>query len=340
MKVIITGGCGFLGANVAAKLLSKKIPILILDNLSRESSGNNLEWLKTKGNFNFERCDVRDYEKCVKIFKYFRPDVIFHFAGQVAMTTSILKPKEDFEINTLGTINLLEACRIVSPNCIFIYSSTNKVYGDLNNIVLIEGEKRFIAVDYPMGIPESVPLNFHSPYGCSKGSAEQYVLDYGRIYGINSVVFRHSSMYGSRQYATPDQGWIGWFCKEAIRQSFDDKAIQISGSGKQVRDVLFCDDMVSLYIMAAENSGKISGEAYNIGGGITNSLSLIELFEQLGNMLGRSITYKSGIPRISDQLFFVADLAKIQSKIAWKPKVTKEVGLKLMLQWVAESTHN
>ena len=140
MKVIITGGCGFLGANVAAKLLSKKIPILILDNLSRESSGNNLEWLKTQGNFNFERCDVRDYEKCVKIFKYFRPDVIFHFAGQVAMTTSILKPKEDFEINALGTINLLEVCRIVSPNCIFIYSSTNKVYGDVNNNVLFEGE--------------------------------------------------------------------------------------------------------------------------------------------------------------------------------------------------------
>ena len=336
MKVIITGGCGFLGSNVASDLLSKDVSLLVLDNLCREGSANNLEWLKTKGDFIFEKCDVRDYQKCISIFKYFRPDVIFHFAGQVAMTTSILNPKDDFEINTLGTINLLEACRLVSPNCFFIYSSTNKVYGDLNQILFHEKDKRYLSKDYPIGLPESIPLNFHSPYGCSKGAADQYVLDYSRIYGINSVVFRHSSMYGSRQYATRDQGWIGWFCKEAIRQKSADDPITISGNGKQVRDVLYCDDMVRLYTMAAESPGAICGEAYNIGGGFTNSLSLIELFEMLESILDYPIYWASSKPRISDQLFFVADLTKIQSRISWKPLISKEVGLELMLKWVSE----
>ena len=334
MRVLITGGCGFLGANIAAELLIRKIPVAIIDDLSRLGSAENLSWLKKHGQFFFNQIDIRDYQKCFEIFNQFNPDVIFHLAGQVAMTTSIAQPRLDFEINALGTLNVLEATRNICPKSAFIYSSTNKVYGDLSNINSIEGLTRYIYPEYPKGLPESIQINFHSPYGCSKGAADQYVLDYARIYGLKTVVFRHSSMYGSRQYATSDQGWIGWFCKEAIRQSIDDKPIKIHGNGKQVRDLLYCDDMVSIYLAAAKNIDLLAGEAYNIGGGIENSYSLIELFGALEDILNYSLNWEGSEPRISDQLVFIADMTKIQSLIEWEPRVRKEVGLRKMISWL------
>ncbi len=340
MRAIITGGCGFLGSNLAAGLVASSWPVCLFDNLSRIGSSENLAWVNSLGDLRFERGDIRDLESCVALVKSFRPDVIFHFAGQVAMTTSISNPREDFEINTLGTINILEAIRLFAPDCSVIYSSTNKVYGDLAHISFSETLTRYYPPEFPEGLPESIPLSFHSPYGCSKGAADQYVLDYGRIFGIKSAVFRHSSMYGSRQYSTPDQGWIGWFCKEAIRQRTDRRPIVIAGNGKQVRDVLFCDDMVSLYMSAALNIESVSGEAYNIGGGIENSLSLLELFDELSSILEYPLNIESSSPRVSDQPFFVANLSKIRSKLDWSPLVSKESGLRSMVDWVRTAQHS
>ena len=208
------------------------------------------------------------------------PDAIFHLAGQVAMTTSIANPRMDFEVNVTGTHNLLEAVRQHSPDTIVVYSSTNKVYGDLEQYTYSENATRFVCNEHPNGFNENTQLDFHSPYGCSKGAADQYMLDYARIFGIKTVVFRHSSMYGGRQFATYDQGWIGWFCQKAVEASKGriKEPFTISGTGKQVRDVLHADDMKQLYIAAINNIQQAKGHAFNIGGGIDCSLSLLELF--------------------------------------------------------------
>ncbi|MDC0464295.1 NAD-dependent epimerase/dehydratase family protein, partial [Pseudomonadales bacterium] len=272
MNYLVTGGCGFLGSNIVRELLRSGEKITIFDNLSRVGSSLNLEWLKTKGNFEFIYGDIRNSNDVERLVKNTSPDIVYHLAGQVAMTTSITNPRLDFEINAMGSFNLLDACRIYAPNSTVIYSSTNKVYGDLNKFNYIEKDTRYECLEKPKGFDESVPLDFQSPYGTSKGAADQYMLDFSRIYGLKTIVFRHSSMFGGRQFATSDQGWVGWFTQQAIEtKNQAGKRFTISGNGKQVRDLLFSDDCVNLYINAAQNIDILTGKAFNIGGGYKNS---------------------------------------------------------------------
>lgn len=337
MNLLVTGGCGFLGSNLTAHAIGEGYKVTVFDNLSRFGSEKNLEWLKTLGNFEYIHGDIRnknDVETLIK--KEF--DAVFHLAGQVAMTTSIDNPYKDFEINTGGTVNLLDSIRKYSKATAVFYSSTNKVYGDLDQYNYKETDKRYMCEEYPNGFTENVSLDFRSPYGCSKGSADQYMLDYHRTFGLKTTVFRHSSMYGSRQFATYDQGWIGWFCQKAIEKykDSDSEKFTISGNGKQVRDILHASDMINLYFTALQNVDKVCGNAYNIGGSMAQSLSLLELFDMLNQMLGINMEYTQLPVRASDQKVFVADIKKISENIGWFPKTDTKTGIENMIKWVQE----
>ena len=264
------------------------------------------------------------------------PDVIFHFAGQVAMTTSIENPYMDFEVNVKGTINVLESVRKYSPKSIVCFSSTNKVYGDLEYLEYDESESRFVASGFPNGLNEDISLEFHSPYGCSKGAADQYMLDYSRMFGLRTIVFRHSSIFGGRQFATKDQGWIGWFCQKAFDKKMNPHVdpFTISGNGKQVRDILFGTDLINCYEMAIERINVTSGNAYNIGGGMKNSFSLLELFNELESIIDVNLEYIKTDWRESDQKVFVADITKARRDFGWEPLIDKYAGLRKMYEWV------
>ena len=335
MKYLITGGCGFLGSNIASQVLKNGDDLIVYDNLSRIGGDKNLDWLHKIGDFRFVRANTNDFETISKLIKSEKPDAIYHLAGQVAMTTSIANPRLDFETNTLGTFNVLESVRQFSPESVVVYSSTNKVYGDFEYLDYIETPTRYICKQFPNGFDESVHLDFHSPYGCSKGAADQYMLDYARIFGLNTVVFRHSSMYGARQFGTYDQGWISWFCQKAVETKQDSKSVfTISGNGKQVRDVLHAEDMIKLYLSAPKHIDKAKGQVFNIGGGMKNSLSLLELFTFLEHELGVKLNYTKLPPRESDQKVFVADIKKASKTFDWVPQVSKETGVRKMLDWV------
>lgn len=335
MKYMITGGCGFLGSNIASQVLKQQDELLVYDNLSRVGGEENLEWLKSLGTFEFVKANTNDFETLSNTIKKYQPDVIYHLAGQVAMTTSIANPRLDFETNVLGSFNVLESVRQFSPETVVVYSSTNKVYGDFEYLHYDENDSRYICKEYPNGFDESVHLDFHSPYGCSKGSADQYMLDWARIFGLKTIVFRHSSMYGARQFGTYDQGWISWFCQKAIETKYNkDTTFTISGNGKQVRDVLHAEDMIKLYISAPKHIDKAKGQVFNIGGGFNNSLSLLELFEFLEKELNVKLNYTQLPPRESDQKIFVADIAKASKTFEWTPLVSKEEGIRKMIQWV------
>ena len=338
MKYLITGGCGFIGSNLAAEVLKRKEDLYVLDNLYRFGSDANLQWLRSLGKFKFFSADTRNANDVETIVKEVKPDYIFHLAGQVAMTTSISNPRQDFETNALGTFNVLDSVRKYSPQTVILYSSTNKVYGDFEQFHFDETPTRYICTEYPKGFPETINLDFHSPYGCSKGTADQYLLDFYRIYGIKTVVFRHSSMYGTNQHATFDQGWIGWFCQKAleIKNNIAQEPFTIQGTGKQVRDVLHATDVVNLYF-SAKDCKEAYGQVFNIGGGIDNSLSLLELFAMLEQKLDIKMQYKQLQWRESDQKFFVADITKAQNIIKWQPAVNKEEGIERMLDWVKQT---
>lgn len=339
VKYLITGGCGFLGSNIASKIIQDGHELILFDNLYRFGSSQNKEWLETLGKFIFVYGDIRNTNDVEKLVKIYKPDIIYHLAGQVAMTTSIDDPKMDFEINTIGSFNILNAVRLYSPKSAIIYSSTNKVYGDLEQYSYEESDTRYKCIDKPSGFDEKVPLDFHSPYGTSKGSADQYMLDFARIYGLNTVVFRHSSIFGGRQFATYDQGWVGWFIQKAIeiKANILTEPFTISGNGKQVRDLLYVSDCVDLYINASKKIDLIKGEAFNIGGGLNNSSSLIELFLFLEKELNVKMRYKQLPIRESDQRVFVADITKAKERIGWEPKVSKEEGLGKMIQWISDA---
>jgi CDP-paratose 2-epimerase len=336
VKILITGGFGFLGSNLAAHALQRGHELVVFDNLSREGSVNNLRWLKEHGPFHLIHGDIRNMNDVTRVIQEFRPEGIFHLAGQVAMTTSVVNPRMDFEVNAVGSHNLLEAVRVYAREAPVIYSSTNKVYGNLEQYTYRETETRFECIEKPHGFDETTPLDFHSPYGCSKGAADQYMLDYARIYKLKTVVFRHSSMYGGRQFATYDQGWIGWFCQKAIetRNGVRSEPFTISGTGKQVRDVLHADDVIRLYFSALEHIETIRGKVFNIGGGIQNSLSLLELFALLEELTGTSLSYVRLPARESDQRVFVADCRKAKRYLDWEPFVDKIMGIKKMITWI------
>ena len=348
MKVLITGGCGFLGSNLSSFYLSQGADVFVLDALYRKGSAANLFWLEqqsTKSLFNFTQADLADRDTVFSVFRRYAPfDFICHVGGQVAMTTSLTDPSRDLQTNIIGTFNVLEAARAYSPDALIAYSSTNKVYGDLEHLFYDETPKRYTIPDFPEGLDESLNLDFSTPYGCSKGAADQYVRDWARVYGLKTVVFRHSSIYGGRQFASFDQGWVGWFCQKAIEQKsahqsgYLPEPFTIAGTGKQVRDVLHADDLIRLYSLAFENSELMHGEIFNIGGGITNSLSLLELFDLLSELLDIPPLLFTRTPRrASDQDCFIADISKVRSILGWSPSVTSRDGVIRMLDWISDN---
>jgi CDP-paratose 2-epimerase len=289
--------------------------------------------------------DTADTEALDQIFsRHSKLDYVAHLAGQVAMTTSLTDPRSDLMTNVLGGFNVLECCRRHSPDAVIAFSSTNKVYGDLKHLHYVEEPLRYTVPAYPFGFDESLPLDFASPYGCSKGAADQYFRDWNRSYGLKTIVFRHSSIYGGRQFATFDQGWIGWFCEKAVeqKQCLDTghalTPFTISGTGKQVRDVLHAEDLMQLYLLAYEKRSTSAGEIFNIGGGMDNSLSLIELFDLLENQVSVKLRFEQLAPRCSDQKVFVADIRKAERLLGWRPQVNKADGVARMLQWVEEQS--
>ncbi len=338
MKLLVVGGCGFLGSNLASHGIKIGWEVTVFDNLSRLGSASNLEWLKTFGKFTYVHGDTRNQNDVERVIRAGQFDYIFHLAGQVAMTTSIENPYKDFQINAMGAMHVLDAVRKYSQHTVVIFSSTNKVYGDLEQYHYTETDTRYICEEWPNGYNESVPLDFRSPYGCSKGCADQYMQDYARIYGVKTIVFRHSSMYGGRQFATYDQGWIGWFCMKAIekKQNPISEPFTISGNGKQVRDILHAEDMIRLYYLASEHADQIAGKVFNIGGGMSQSLSLLELFNILEEILDVKLEYVKLPPRVSDQKIFVADINRISKAIGWKPEVSARVGIEKMIDWAKE----
>ncbi len=347
---LITGGCGFLGANLTAALLADGHDVIVIDSLARTGSADNLAWLKRcaaasgSGAFVHHQVDTRNQSDIEAIFadRGGSLTAIAHLAGQVAMTTSVAQPRYDFEVNVLGAMNVLEAARKHAAHAVILFSSTNKVYGDLDKVRHVETAKRWTCPDFPHGFDENTPLSFQSPYGCSKGAADQYFLDFHRMYGLKTIVFRHSSIYGGRQYATVDQGWVGWFCAQALRQRDEARAgkatpFTIAGDGKQVRDLLFADDIVTCYRHAFAKADACAGKAFNIGGGPANSASLLELFDMLGERLGVQLAYDRLPARASDQRVFIADVRLAESTFGWRPTVSRESGVDRMLAWVAEA---
>ncbi len=343
MKALITGGAGFVGSNLAAHLLQQGgHEVSVFDSLARHGADINLAWLRSLGLTDFTHGDIRNAFDVEQIIRRVEPDVIFHLAGQVAMTTSMQSPRRDFEINVLGSINVLEAIRLYTPQTAVIYASSNKVYGNLDHLDLAERETRYQPRAYMAdagavggGVDETTAIEFHTPYGCSKGAADQYMLDYARGFGLKTVVFRHSTIYGGRQFATYDQGWVGWFVRQALESKRDPSrpAFTVSGDGKQVRDLLHVSDTVMCYIAAYEHIEQTRGQAYNIGGGVENSMSLLELLLHLERRLGIKLNYTHLPWRSNDQKYFVADNTKITRSTGWSPRTSREQGIEDTISW-------
>lgn len=332
-KVLITGGAGFIGSNLAYSLLSQGLEVTIYDNLSRKMVKKNLSWLKENtgsGKLKILINDVRDRDSLNQAIK--NKDVIFHLAALVTVTGSIKNPLDDFEVNTIGAINVLEGIRIHNPDGLALYSSTNKVYGALGNLKYGQTKTRFTFLEkrFKDGISESSPLDFHSPYACSKGAADQYFLDYARIYGLNSVVFRQSCIYGKRQFGNEDQGWVMHFLKKILQG----KKINIYGNGKQVRDILYIDDLISAYLQALNKINKIQGSVYNIGGGRKNTVSLIGLIKIIEKRFKKPAHYSFQKERPGDQKIFFSDNKKVYQELGWKPKIGIDEGLNKLSEWV------
>lgn len=332
-NVLIIGGAGFIGINSASHFLKKGYSVVIFDNLSREGSRKNIAWLKKEfnnKNLKFVKGDVRwDTKTLEKLAK--NSNLILHLAAQVAVTTSVENPREDFEINALGTFNVLEAVRKAKSKAVLIYSSTNKVYGGLEDLKIIERKTRYEFKNLPNGVSEERVLDFHSPYGCSKGTADQYVRDYARIYNLNTIVFRQSCIYGPHQFGVEDQGWVAWF----IIALTLGKKITIYGNGKQVRDLLYIDDLARAYEMAFKNIKKIKGQIYNIGGGAKNSISVWEEFRPiLEKLFNKKITARFSDWRPGDQPIYISDIRKAKKDFGWEPRIGKEQGIKKLYEWV------
>lgn len=334
MKVLITGGAGFIGINAAKRFLDEGHRVIVFDNLSRRGAEHNLNWLKGQKVFEFVKGDIRDFEQIKRVFYNHKAiDAVLHLAAQVAVTTSVLNPREDFEVNALGTFNLCEAVRQSQPEAILLNASTNKVYGETEDAKVVERNGRYAYANLPRGISEDWPLDFHSPYGCSKGSADQYVRDYARIYGIKTVNFRQSCIYGYRQFGIEDQGWVAWFTICAVLG----REVTIYGDGKQVRDVLFIDDLIDCYLKAIEHVDKVKGKNYNIGGGPKNTLSLLELIALLEGFIGKKVHYAFDKWRPGDQKVFICDIGRAEKDFGWKVKTQAREGVEKLFHWVLQN---
>ena len=331
-RVLITGGAGFIGSNLADNLLREGHQVTVFDSLARKGTERNVEWLRARHGdaLWLVRGDVRDYDSLAEAAR--GAEIIYHFASQVAVTTSVTDPRTDFEVNAWGSFNALEVARNLTTKPIFVFTSTNKVYGAMEDVVVIEKETHYEYRDFPQGIDESRPLDFHSPYGCSKGAADQYIRDYARIYGLRTVVFRMSCIYGPRQFGVEDQGWLAHFIISVVLG----RPITIYGNGKQVRDVLYIDDLVRAFRLAPEHIDVTAGQVYNIGGGADNALSVwVEFKESLAPLLGRRVEAADyGDWRPGDQPIYVSDNSKAASDFGWRPHVGMEDGIARLCRWI------
>ena len=334
MRALVTGGVGFIGTNLSDRLLSDGHEIILFDNLSRAGVRHNLDWLKAKHGqqLRFVQGDVRDFDAVLTAIQ--NVDVVFHLAAQVAVTTSVSNPREDFLINAQGTLNVLEAARCQQPMPVVLYTSTNKVYGGLEHLRIVERSSRYEFENLPQGVSEACPLDFHSPYGCSKGAADQYVRDYHRIYGLPSIVFRMSCIYGPHQLGTEDQGWVAHFCLTGVRGGH----LTIYGDGKQVRDLLYVEELVELMLRAWKNIHQTAGQVFNVGGGPANTISVwTEFRDLLQPLIGNLPSMKFDEFRPGDQKIYVSDIRKAQVQLGWTPSVKFGEGLGMLINnWKLE----
>lgn len=334
-RILITGGAGFIGSNIANHFIKKGDDVSVFDNFYRSGVHHNVQWLREQhgADFNLIEGDIRDFRAISKAAS--GAQIIFHVAGQTAVTTSVEEPREDFEINALGTLNMLEAARTASEDPVIIYTSTNKVYGRMADMPVIEEESRYMYELHVDGVGETQPLDFHSPYGCSKGTADQYVHDYSRIYGLKTIVFRMGSIYGPHQFGLEDQAWIAYFVIAAIRGW----PITIYGDGKQVRDVLYIQDLLRAFELAIERVDITAGEIYNIGGGIKNTISIWNEFAPLlSNLLSEPVQAEAfGAWRPGDQKVYFSDIRKAWQDFGWKPEINVEQGIQQLVKWVIDN---
>lgn len=332
MRILITGGAGFIGSNLAGYFVERGHTIRVLDNLSRRGTRSNLDWILARcgESVEFVEGDVRDVAAVHAAIE--GSDAVFHLASQVAVTTSVADPRLDLEVNALGTFNVLEAARASSPMPAVIFTSTNKVYGAMEDVAVICDGRRYKYGDCPEGIDETRPLDFHSPYGCSKGAADQYTRDYYRIYGVPTVVFRMSCIFGPRQFGTEDQGWIAHFLISSLLW----RPLTVYGDGMQVRDILYVDDLARLFEMTLERLDVAAGSVYNVGGGERNNISLLDLLEFIEEFLGRKVTVRFDAWRPGDQLIYISNLSKVKGDLGWAPQVDKADGLRRMFQWLED----
>jgi CDP-paratose 2-epimerase len=328
VKVLVTGGCGFIGTNIVRRHLSKGDSVIIIDNLSRKGSHINAEWSKDKG-VEFYQAPIESGIMDLVTRKHPDIDIVYHMAAQVAVTLSIENPLHDAEVNIYGTLRVLEAVRKNIPKAFVIYASTNKVYGSMEYVNVIEEGNRYRYNNGKLGISETRGIDFHSPYGCSKGAADQYVRDYSRIYGLDTVVFRQSCIYGTYQSGHEDQGWLSWFCQKVLK----DETINIYGNGKQVRDVLYIDDLMDLFDIAYEKRHISRGKIYNIGGGPSNTLSLLELISILEGISGKKIKYEFHKWRSGDQKVYISDIFEAKRELGWEPVVAPLAGVMKLYEW-------
>ena len=334
MKTLITGGAGFIGCNAAARCLGRGEAVVIVDDLSRPGADANLAWLQTQGAFVFHRIDVRDGPRLAQAVREHADAArVLHLAGQVAVTRSVRDPLADFEVNALGTIHLLEAVRAWAPGAALLYASTNKVYGGLHHRPITADPDRYRYRGSSSGVSEDEPVDFHSPYGCSKGSADQYVRDYQRIYGLRTVVFRQSCIYGRRQFGVEDQGWVAWFTIAA----HTGQPITIYGDGRQVRDVLFVDDLLDAFDAACDRIDRVAGRIFNIGGGPDNAISILQLVRHLEMRLGRPLRMSFHDWRPGDQRIFVSDIRRSAEELGWTPRTAWQDGVSRLCEWVADN---
>ncbi|HEX4739293.1 MAG TPA: SDR family NAD(P)-dependent oxidoreductase [Allosphingosinicella sp.] len=334
--VLVTGGAGFIGCNIANALAGQGHDVLVYDALSRPGVERNLAWLKERHGEQIQSiiADVRDEDELARAAR--EAKAVFHMSAQVAVTTSLVDPREDFDINVRGTLHLLDAIRTRNPDAPVIFASTNKVYGDLADLEFrLEGEK-YVAADPAIagaGISEKRPLDFHTPYGCSKGAADQYVLDYARSFGLRTAVLRMSCIYGVRQMGTEDQGWVAHF----LIQALEGRPITLYGDGYQVRDILDVSNAIEAYLKAWQNIDRISGRAFNLGGGPENAVSLRELLAHIAGLLGREVDVRFDDWRAGDQRYFVADTRAVRETLGLSPAVPWKKGVALLLEWLRES---
>lgn len=336
-RVLITGGAGFIGSNLAHHLLVQGHTVTLFDNLSRAGARSNLDWLRaTHGadSFHLVQAELADVDALRRASD--GVERVYHLAAQVAVTTSVRDPRADFEANALGTFNVLEAARATADDPIFLYSSTNKVYGGMESAGVVEERTQYRYADLPHGVSESQPLDFHSPYGCSKGAGDQYAHDYHRIYGLRSVVLRQSCIYGYRQFGMEDQGWVAWFIIAALLGH----PITIYGDGKQVRDLLFVDDLLAAFDAAVHGIDRAAGQIYNIGGGPGNVLSVwTEFGPLLEELIGHGIPVARGEWRPGDQRIYVSDIRKAERELGWRPRIGVREGIGRLVSWARQNQH-